>query len=301
MDGTPILQAADAKFAVDTIKPNQVSADALQALLDVESGLARQALEQDIHNHDVMAAETVDGIFVSPRGPLTDYFLPRLLSDPRQSIDRGQIDLIDVKPSALFAGLLPAELIAPLAQIDRLETSTQTNLLATMYYYRVACACAWLWVEDRTPLLARDPHVEIVADQLASEVEARAAQAESAYDLVATWFDDVEIVSRNRKSLDEVMSVPVRMNELRQLVERAGAGDDRRMVRMVRAALDRSFRSRVIDTVGDIPAHPTEALGDVLMKVAGASREQRPEMLKLARSLVAEFVEAQTSEDPAAG
>jgi hypothetical protein len=73
------------------------------------------------------------------------------------------------------------------------------------------------------------------------------------------------------------------------------------MVRMVRAALDRSFRSRVIDTVGDIPAHPTEALGDVLMKVAGASREQRPEMLKLARSLVAEFVEAQTSEDPAAG
>lgn len=300
-DGAPVLQAADAKFAVDTIKPNQVSAEALQALLDVEHGLARQALEQDIHNHDVMAAVAVAGIFVSPLGPLTDYFLPRLLSDPRQAVDRRQIELIEAEPIALFDGMLPARLIRPLAQLDRLPTSPRSNLLAAMYYYRVACACAWLWVEDRTPLLAHNPHIDIDADDLSREVDSRASDADAAYQLVSDWFDDVEIVSRNRKSLDEVMSLPVRMSEIRQLVERAGAGDDRRMVRMVRAALDRAFRTRVIDLVGDVPAHHREPLGDVLMRVAEASRTQRPEMMKLARTLVAEYVEAKAAEEPAAG
>lgn len=300
-DGTPILQAADAKFAVDTIKPNQVSAEALQALLDVENGLARQALEQDIHNHDVMAAVAMPGIFISPHGPLTDYFLPRLLTDPRQSVDRGQIDLIEADPVGLFDQMPPGPLIAPLARLDQLPTSPRTNLLAAMYYYRAACACAWLWVEDRTPLLARDAHVEIDVEALASEVVSRANHVESAYQLVTGWFDDVEIVSRNRKSLDEMLSLPLRMSEIRQLVERAGAGDDRRMVRMVRAALDRTFRANVIDLVGDVPAHPQEPLGDVLMRVAEASREQRPELMKLARSLVAEYVAAQAAEESAAG
>ncbi len=300
-DGTPILQAADAKFAVDTIKPNQVSAEALQALLDVEHGLARQALEQDIRDHDVLAAVAMPGIFVSPIGPLTDYFLPRLLTDPRQSVDRGQIELIEADPVGLFEPMPPASLISPLARLDHLATSPRTNLLAAMYYYRVACACAWLWVEDRTPLLARDPHIEVDAEALLSEVQARAVHADSAYELVTVWFDDIEIVSRNRKSLDEVMSMPVRMSEIRQLVERAGAGDDRRMVRMVRATLDRTFRGRVIDLIGDVPAHPHETLGDVLMRVAEASREQRSEMMKLARSLVAEYVEAQAAEESAAG
>jgi hypothetical protein len=295
------LQAADAKFAVDTIKPNQVSSDALQALLDVENGLARRALEQDIHNRDVLAAEAVPGIFVSPQGPLTDYFLPRLLTDPRQSVDRGQVELIEADPVNLFERMPPGRLIAPLARLDHLPTSPRTNLLAAMYYYRAACACAWLWVEDRTPLLAREPHVEIDIEALSDEVTARAAQTESAYQLVNSWFDDVEIVSRNRKALDEVMSLPVRMGELRQLVERAGAGDDRRMVRMVRAALDRSFRIKVIGLVGDVPAHPEEPWGDVLMRVVDASRELRSEMMKLARTLVNEFVAAQAAEEAAAG
>ncbi|HEX7101021.1 MAG TPA: hypothetical protein VF201_00115 [Nitrolancea sp.] len=300
-DGTPILQAADAKFAVDTIKPNQVSAEALQALLDVEHGLVRQALEQDIHDHDVIAAVAMPGIFVSPVGPLTDYFLPRLLSDPRHLVDRGQIELIDADPVGLFEPMPPGRLISQLARLDHLATSPRTNLLAAMYYYRVACACAWLWIEDRTPLLARDPHIEVDVEALSREVQSRAVEAESAYGLVTDWFNDVEIVSRNRKSLDEVMSLPVRMSEIRQLVERAGAGDDRRMVRMVRASLDRAFRARVIDLVGDIPAHPREPLGDVLMRVAEASRTQRPEMVSMARTLVAEYVEAQAAEEPAAG
>jgi hypothetical protein len=150
-------------------------------------------------------------------------------------------------------------------------------------------------------LLARDPHVEVDADALLSEVESRSARVDSAYQLVSVWFDDIEIVSRNRKSLEEVMSLPVRMSEIRQLVERAGAGDDRRMVRVVRAALDRTFRTRVIDLIGDVPAHPQEPLGEVLMRLAEASRAQRSDMVSMARTLVAEYIETRAAEESAAG
>jgi hypothetical protein len=294
--GAPILQAADAKFAVDTIKPAQVSAEALQALLDVENGLARAALEQSIEDHDVVNAVAERGVFVSPIGPLTDYFLPRLLDDPNQSVDRSQIELIDADPAKLFAGLVPARLIGPLARIDRLPASPRTHLLAAMYYFRVACACSWMWVEDRTPLLSRSAAPDVNPDALVDEVGERAKSAESAFQLVSAWFEDVEVVTRGRKSLQEVMSLPIRMGEIRQMVEAAGAGDDRKMVRLVRAALDRQFRDRIIDLIGEIPAHPQEPAGDMLLRAAQASRELRPEMNKLAHALVARFVSERTPE-----
>jgi hypothetical protein len=113
---------------------------------------------------------------------------------------------------------------------------------------------------------------------------------------VSAWFEDVEVVTRGRKSLQEVMSLPIRMGEIRQMVEAAGAGDDRKMVRLVRAALDRQFRDRIIDLIGEIPAHPQEPAGDMLLRAAQASRELRPEMNKLAHALVARFVSERTPE-----
>ena len=294
LDGAPILQAADAKFAVDTIKPAQVSAEALQALLDVEHGLARKALEQAIHDPDVVSATAQRGVFVSPVSPLTDYFLPRLLDDPNQTVDPSQVELIGADPARLFAGLVPSRLIGPLARIDHLPASPRTHLLAAMYYFRVACACSWLWVEDRTPLLSRGAAPEINSDELANEVSERSRAVESAYQLVSAWYEDVEVVSRSRKSLQEVMSLPIRMGEIRQMVDAAGAVDDRRIVRLVRAALDRTFRQRVIDLIGEIPAHPDEPVGDMLLRAAQASRELRPEMNKLAKTLVAEYVSEPT-------
>ena len=296
LDGTPILQAADAKFAVDTIKPAQVSAEALQALLDVENGLVRVAVEQSIEDHDVVNAVATRGVFVSPLGPLTDFFLPRLLDSPSQAVDRSQIELIDADPAKLFAGLVPARLIGPLARIDRLPASPRTHLLAAMYYFRVACACSWMWVEDRTPLLSRNAAPEVDPAALSGEVDERAKSAESAFQLVSSWYEEVEVVTRNRKSLQEVMSLPVRMSEIRQMVEAAGAGDDRKMVRLVRAALDRQFRERIIDIIGEIPAHPKEPAGDMLLRSAEASRELRSEMKDLAHVLVAQFVSEGTPE-----
>jgi hypothetical protein len=284
----PLLQAADSKFAVDTIKPAQVSAEALQALLDVEGGLVRAALEQDIHNHDVSRASVDPGIFVSPISPLTDFFLPRLLSDPRVDIDPSQVELIEANPVELFGRLGEARLIGPLARLDHLPVSPREHLLSAMYYLRVACACSWMWVEERTPLLSHNGAPAIDFHDLANDVHRRSEGTDSAYELVDDWSTSVEEISRRRKALNDVMSLPVRMSEIRKLVDSAGYGDDRRLVRTVRAALDRRYRGRMLDELGEISACPSEPWPEVLERVATASRSLRAEMRRDAVALIDE-------------
>ncbi len=287
-NGDTVLQAADSKFAVDTIKPAQVSAEALQALLDVENGLVKAALEQAVGVHESTSVSVERGIFLSPIGPLTEFFLPRILSDARSTVEQSQVELLDANPTKLFGRLGESKLIGPLAHLDRLPVSPREHLLSAMYYLRVACACSWMWVEQRTPLLSSNdaPTVDMAA--VHAEVDHRAGRSESAFDLASTWFESVEEVSRNRKALNDVMSLPVRMSEIRTLAETAGLGDDRRAVRTVRAALDRSYRRRILDQMGEIPAVPTEPLPAVLQRVAGVSRSLRQEMRDLASALVDE-------------
>ncbi len=288
-DGGTVLQAADSKFAVDTIKPAQVSAEALQALLDVENGLARIALEQAVHSHDVISASVERGVFLSPHGPLTEFFLPRLLTDPRIEVDRSHIELIDVKPMKLFGGLEIAPLIGELARIDHLPVTPRDHLTSAMYYLRVACACAWMWVEERTPLLSRDDPPEVDYTDLSGEIERRSRRAESAFDVPVTWSVSVEEVTRNRKALNDMMSVPVRMSEIRKMVEKAGLGENRKAVKTVRAGLDRRYRQRMLDEVGEIPSTLSQPLPDVLQQVATVSRSLRPELMKLTGELVEEI------------
>lgn len=294
-DGSPVLQAADSKFSVDTIKPAQVSAEALEALLDVENGLVRAALEQTVGDHAVSAASVERGVFLSPVGPLTDFFLPRLLSDPKANVDASHVELLQSNPAKLFGGLEEANLIGPLARIDRLPVSPRDHLLAAMYYLRVACACAWLWVEERTPLLSQDRQVEVDVAAVEGQITHRSTRSESAFGVATSWFDSVEEVTRNRKALTEVMSLPLRMSEIRKLVESAGLGDDRRLVRTVRAALDRSYRHRMLEEVGEVPAKPDQPLSAVLQRVAKVSRSLRPEFHKRAVALIESFVEERGS------
>lgn len=287
-DGSPVLQAADSKFAVDTIKPAQVSSEALQALLDVEQGLVRNALEQDVHNHDVATATVVNGIFVSPIGPLTDFFLPRVISDPRTGVERSQVELVPVDPLELFGDLDAAGLIGRLALVDRLPVSPRDHLLAAMYYLRVSCACAWMWVEERTPLLSLQDPPAIDFAEVATQIDRRAGKATSAFALLEVWFQSVEEISRDRKTLSDIVSLPLRMSEIRRAVESAGLGDDRKVVRVVRAALDRRYRHRLLDIVGEIPPIPLEPLPRILERVAEASRSLRPEMMELGARLIGE-------------
>ncbi|HET7034690.1 MAG TPA: hypothetical protein VFI42_03330 [Thermomicrobiaceae bacterium] len=285
--GRPVLQAADAKFAVDTIKPAQVSADSLAALLAIEEGLARQAIERTLEAPLGEDIELVRGVFISPRGPLTDYFLPRVADGPRARVDGHEVVLIPVAIARMFGTLPVTPDIGLLARIDRLPETPRENLLAAIYYFRCASACGWMWVEERTPLLSLNPPPELVTAQLVTETEERAADVESAYGLLERWYEDVEQVREARRAVAEVASVPVSMKEIRQLVETARGEEDRRLVRHTRAALERLFQQRLVDLVGEVPAEPAEPLPEVLGRIADATRTLRPELRREAEAFVA--------------
>lgn len=286
--GRSVLQAADAKFAVDTIKPAQVSAEALAALLEIEEGLARQAIERTLGAPIEEEIELVRGVFISPLGPLTDYFLPRVTDGPRARVDLREVVLIPTAIQRMF-GLLPVSPdIGLLARIDRLPETPRENLLAAIYYFRCASACGWMWVEERTPLLSLKPPPDLETPSLLSETEERAADADSAYGLLESWYEHVESVREARRAVAEVASVPVSMKEIRQMVERARGEDDRRLVRHTRATLERSYHQRLVTLVGEVPAEPVEPLPDVLGRIAEATRSLRPELRREAEVFVAQ-------------
>lgn len=281
-----ILQSADAKFAVDTIRSPQVSAAALEALLAVEGGLVGAAIEAKLGGPVGDPYRVEQGVFLSPISPLTDYFLPRVTSGPGAPVDPQEVILLPVDPVAMVTGLPMTRLIGILARIDRLPVSPRENILSAMYYFRLACACAWMWVEEHTPLLSNDPPPEVDPTGLADETSRRVRGAHTAYEVVQGWYETVERVSRSRQEVRSMAVMPVRMREIRAMVEAAGLGEDRGVLRRVRGALERRYRTRLVETVGEIPARPNRPLPAILEDVANASRGLYPELRRLAAELV---------------
>lgn len=283
-----LLQAADAKFAVDTIRSNQVSADALQALLAVEGGLVTDAVSAALDGAPIEHLEVVRGVFISPDGPLTDYFLPRVTTGPRATVDPREVILLPVDPLDMFGGVPLARLIGPLARIDRLPLSPRTHLLPAMYYFRVASACSWMWQEQHTPLLSLEPATAPEIDVLLDAVQERIAEAPTAFDLLLSWAEELEALERSRRAVADVAAMPIRMRELRALLEKAGRGEDRRLLRMIRGTMERRYRERLIELVGVVPAYPSRPLTEILQQVATASRSLIPELRTLAHQLIDE-------------
>lgn len=283
-----VLQAADAKFAVDTIRSAQVSADALRALLAVEGGLVGSEIARKLNGQPAEAPTVVRGVFLSPMGPLTDFFLPRVTSGPHATVDPREVVLLPVDPVAMFAGLPATRLVGTLARVDQLPVSPRLDILPAIYYFRVASACLWMWVEQHTPLLSLEPPKEPDPDVLLAAVRERAERKSTAFGIVLTWSDDIEELERSRRAFNEVSAMPVRMRELRALLEAAGRTDERGLLRRVRGALERRYRRRLVEEVGAIPSHPDRPLPEILQSVAAASRGLRPELLSLAEELVEE-------------
>lgn len=284
--GWHVLQSADAKFAVDTINSAQVSADALQALLDVEGGLVGEAIVAKLGSDSFEPLRVARGVFLSPQSPLTDYFLPRVTTGPGATVDPSEVVLLPADPAAMFAGSPLSRLIGVLARIDHLPVSPRNHLLAAMYYFRLASACAWLWVEQHTPLLTLEPRVEPDPGQLLDETTRRARDAATGIALVERWHLDVEAQEQTRRAMRDITAMPVRMRELRELLEQRGKGDERALLKQVRAALERHYRRRLVETVGVIPARPDRPLPQVLDEVATASRQLYPELHALAVQLI---------------
>jgi hypothetical protein len=206
----------------------------------------------------------------------------------KATVDPEEVVTIPPAPDSLFAGIPQARLIGNLARIDALPVTPRTNVISAIYYFRLACACMFLWGEGHRPLMTNrqveEPEIGIVA----AELSARAETATSAYDLVAAWAADVQPAVQAREAIGDVAVLPVRMRDIRGMLERAGRSGENRVLRGIRRDLELTFRERLHESVGEIGSDDARSLGQILDDVARASRALAPEMNAILDGLIAQ-------------
>jgi len=279
-DGGPVLQAVDAKFAPDRIRPSQVSAEIVSNLLQL-GGAAHKIVVDAVAAHGLSTPRIVRGVFVSPDSQMSDVLLQRVTTGRRATVDRAEVVTIPPHPGSLFAGLPESRVIGALARIDALPVTPRDNLISAIYYFRLSCACFHFWGEEHRPFLSTTPPPPPEPGRVAAIISARAEGADSAFELVDRWAIAIEPQVRARAAVSEVATLPVRIRELRSEIESAGLGEDNRALRIVRRDLDLAFRARLHDITGDILADDPRPLTQILDDVAHAARSLREEMLAL--------------------
>lgn len=300
LEQRPCLQAADAKFAADRIKPSQVSTEVVRNLLAVDEGVTRTLVDETIARLGLGEPEMVRGVFIAPRSALTDHLLRRVTSGRNPSVDAREVVTVPPQPGTMFAGLPQSRIIGPLARIDALPVTPRDNLVSAVYYFRLACACFYLWSEGNKPLFSAQTPAEPEPGVVAAELSARATAANSAFGLVDAWAADVQPQVRARLSIAEVATLPVRMGDIRQRLERQGSGAEPRAVRRVRRDLEIAFRERLFDVTGAIGADDPRPLTRILDDVARASRSLHQEMHDLLDRLVTDSAWIDASDRSAA-
>lgn len=281
-----VVQAADAKFAADRIKPSQVSVAAVEALLEVpETGVTRAALGDALPADALEQIEIVPGVFLAPDSGFTDLLLERAGMRGENGVHEELIARVPVDPGKLFADTAPAQLIPTLARADRLPVSPQVNLLAAVYYLRLACACLYFWDEQTRPLLSLRPQSEPVEIGLvAAEVSRRLARATSAFNALVNWHRDLREVMAARKTVSDAVSLPVGINEIRARVAN-GSTPDPAAVRRLRRDLELEFRALLHEQVGTIYPDDPRSLNAIVKHLRSASRALRPELLQRMEAL----------------
>lgn len=285
-DERAVLQAVDAKFAADRIKPSQVSADVLLNLISLPNGATRTLVNSEVARLGFVDPQLVRGVFVAPRSVLTDHLLRRVTSGRRATVDPREVVTVPPDPDSLFAGLGQSRLIGSLARMDALPVTPKTNVISTIYYFRLACACFFLWGEENRPLLTNRPADEPEPGVVAAELAARVERATSAYDLVASWAADVEPATQARQAIADVAILPVRMREIRSMLEQAHRSGENKVLRGIRRDLEVTFKQRLRELIGEIAADDPRPLTAILDDVAQASLSLAPAMNELLGDLI---------------
>lgn len=288
---TALVEAVDAKFAADRIKPSQVSAQIVENLLTIpKDGVTRQLLQETLDARGFERYVISDGSFMCPDSALTEFLLKRASRQRNNPSPSAEIIRIEPSPGVMFDGVGTGALIGQLARQDQLPVSPRDNLLSTIYYFRVACACAYLYGEQHAPLFTVQdtelPEIGLVS----AELTRRAKPEHSAYRLMLDLVDEAEIIREARQSVANVASLPLRMTEIRGLLQRSGLDEESAKValRNLRRDLELEFRRRLFEVVGEISADDPRTLGDILDEVAHAARNLRPDLHAYAINLVAE-------------
>lgn len=284
--GRTVVQAADAKFSVETARAKQVSPEVVAALLGLrdELPIVFGAIGEDV--------EMVPGVFVCPDFPLTHLMLARRNGIVRTTVKADEVVLVATDAHRFFAPLEASSTMPILAEVDDLPVDIDDSLLAGLYYFRLARAAAGCWLDANRPLLVHHDRLALDEDRLAAEVRTRTFGARDAFAVILDFDADVETVRRQRAAVDQVAQVPVMNRELRAGVERISEGlgaEQPPSLNQVRRRLTGWWRGELRDRVG--PLNPPVAdLPAELQRVAAAGRELEPQLPAQIERVVAELV-----------
>lgn len=288
-----VILAIDAKFAADRIKPSQVSAQIVENLITIPpTGVTRGLVEDIVTARGFVESSIVDGAFLCPDSTLTEFLLGRRSRGVTSREPGPAIVRIAPEPGSMFQDIPSSQLVGQLARQDRLPVTPRDNLLSSLYYFRVACACVHLWQEQHMPLFSLHPPEPPQIGLISADLAQRATPEKSAYGLMMELVDEAEIVQRARQSVQNVASLPLRMAEIRKLIQPVGRDGEKQALRTLRRDLELEFRSRLFDAVGEIPADDPRKLGDILDDVGKATRELREHMHLFAQARAASLSDA---------
>jgi hypothetical protein len=296
LDGRPAIQAADAKFSVETARAKQVSPAVVEALFGL--GEVIQPLVGELPD----GIEILPGVFLSPDYPLTEMMLRGRHGIVKATVSSGEVILVPAPAGAFFASLEGASLMPVLASVDALPIRLDASLLAGLYYFRLSRAAIGCWFDAVRPLLALNDTIEVNEPAVLEETRSKIDRATSAYDLILTWDTDVESVRAQRAAVEQVAGLPVMSKELRGWIETASkrAGCEPPSANQVRRRLGSWFRAQLRDRVGPM-SPPVDDFGERLRELGRAAASVAPKLEGEARRIVAELGAAKNEEVAEAG
>ena len=284
-DGRPAIQAADAKFSVETARAKQVSPAVVEALLGLGDLLG------DLGVRPGAPVDLVAGVFLSPDFPLSHLMLRRRHGIVRTTVRPDEVIFVPAPAGPFFAPMEGGRVMPPLAGVDALPVRLDDSLLASLYYFRLARAAVGCWLDATKPLLLYNDRLIVDEDAVRVEAETRAPTARSAFGLIARWNDDVQTVRAERAAVEQVAGLPLISRELRDLVVREAArlGAAPPSVNQVRRRLGAWYRGQLREAVGPLRP-PVPNLPRVLAELGRAGAALAPQLDAEARRVIAELV-----------
>jgi hypothetical protein len=290
--GQQTIQAADAKFSVETARSKQVSPDVVRALLEMRKQVPDLLADLD-------GALVVDpGIFLSPDYPLTHLMLRRRYGIVRTTVRADEVALVPVVPERFWDGVAGAAIMAPLAATDNLPVRIEESLMVGVYYFRLARAAVGSWLDATKPLLLYHDDVRVDEAAVCDEAERRSRAASSAIDLVRQWDADVQTVRRHRATVDQVAALPIPGRELRPMAARIAEalGGAPPSANQVRRRLGAWYRGELRERVGPI-SPPVADLPAELRRISAAGRELAPRVERELERVVRELMTETSAKD----
>lgn len=285
LNGSPTVQAVDAKFSIETARSRQVSTEMMEALRGLGPVL------DDVVGGFGAGTTVLPGLFISPDSAITRHVLRRGRGITKLTVDPGEVLLMEISASEMFAGGEERDIVLALSRVDALPVTPFANLLAGLYYFRLARAGIAASIDMQRPLLSCDDRFSPDLRGVLADAENRIDRATSAWSLITTWIDEADGVNRQRSAIDRVAGLPVSGKELREWIEAdAGAlGSEAPSVNQVKRRLGHWHRRQLRDVFGPLMP-PRHDLGNVLEEIGRFSRELGPQMRPRTADIVAGLI-----------